>query len=210
MHTTIVRGLALLALVTSGPLAASHNLLANPSFEHDLDGWTIATPPNTTVTWDSFGDPAGSLRITTSEPQDVTLAYQCVNGPEGFYTVTGRTYTPSTNPALLLCDVTIRGWSEPDCTGSEFFLLNDLSPTDQWVDWEATQVLGEFGIQSLGIGVRGYRLGGPGETTCYFDNLELRGPASPLAIPSLGGIGAVALAALLGVAALVALRRQRA
>lgn len=56
--------IVVLAATTSGPVVGRQIL--NGAFDEDLTGWNVPSPPNTEIAWDSFGEPAGSLRVTTS------------------------------------------------------------------------------------------------------------------------------------------------
>jgi hypothetical protein len=109
----------------------------------------------------------------------------------------------------MICRATIRGWSEPNCQGSVTTIQGPpAAPPDEWVELEYVGVLGDFGIDSIVVDLHAERLGGPGTTTCYFDNVHLTGPIpSPLEVPTLGGIGIAVFSALLLLAAMVALRR---
>lgn len=192
---------------------AQPNLLANGTFDTDLDGWTLPVEPGTTVVWDAFGDPGGSLRVTVTEPNTSTGIYSaCISGPVGRYTVRGSSYHPSGDPALMICHASIRGWTLPDCQGSMATILPPGPPAlDEWVPWEYVQFIGEMsgvGIESIVVDLTVQRFGGAGETTCYFDNIELIGPVqSPLEIPTLDWIGAALLIGLLAAGAIVVLRR---
>lgn len=197
-------------LLTATAIAAQPNLLANSNFDTNIDGWTVPADPGTSVAWDPFGDPSGSLRVTVTQPNTTSGVYSaCISGPPGRYTVRGSSYHPSGEPALMICRATIRGWSLPDCQGSLFTILPPgPPPLDQWVQWEYVQVLGEYGIESIVVDLSAERFGAAGETTCYFDNIELIGPVpSPLEIPTLDWIGATALIGLLALGALGLLRR---
>ena len=63
ISTSLILGISLLG----ANAAAGQNLLENGTFDSDLLGWSFSQPlpPDTAITWDTFGNPDGSLRISS-------------------------------------------------------------------------------------------------------------------------------------------------
>lgn len=204
--------LTLLVLVAC-PRAAARQLVPNGTFDHDLSGWPFEDYADTTITWDAFGNPGGSLRVTTSstDPGLKFITGPCISEPEGHYVVTADVYRPSPGSPLFLCRVALRGWTGPGCTGQDGITLTPPPPPlDTWFQTSMDQDIAADGpIRSFAVVLDTGRNNAPGESTCYFDNVRLTGPpVSTLEIPTLSAPALAMLALLVGLTGWVVVARR--
>jgi hypothetical protein len=204
--------LFLLTLLAAGAAVAWHPAVPNGTFDDDINGWEIPNRPDVVVAWDAFGNPGGSLRLTTtsSDPNDrIEVRSACITGPEGLYISEADTYHPA---ADLICQIEIRGWSGPECDGIfTSAVFPDLPTPGTWSTTTYGNILGQGSpSNSLQVSLTVYPLG-PGPKSCYFDNVTLVGPTPTLDIPTVGPAGAGALSlALAGLGLFLVGRRSRA
>lgn len=219
MKTTGTKQLATTWLVALlAPAAASAQLLLpNGRFDHDIAGWVDPGHPDTEVAWDPFGNPGGSLRVTStgSDPVTKVIRSQCISGPEGYYTFEADTYRPAPPPggAYVNCLAQIRQWENPDCTGAfATQAIDGPNPAGAWLHRAGDALLeddtGGFQVRSIAVVLLAYRGDPTGEATCHIDNVVLRGPSPTLEIPTASATGLALLAVLVGLAGAFHLRHR--
>jgi hypothetical protein len=167
--------------------------------------------PGTEIEWDPFGNPGGSLRITTTEGDRGTKLVRSarISGPEGLYLLEGQTYHSSAEP-FVTCRIYFSAWETDDCSGPAPVPISTPQTFDVWSDHTGEANLDESWtppIRSIAVALTANRATPGGGSTCYFDNIVLRGPTPTFAIPTTSPVGLVLLAAAIALAGGIALRR---
>ncbi len=201
-----------IAILVASTVAASSvhaQPLPNPTFDTDTAGWTLPTEANTNSAWDAFGNPDGSLRITSSYDPSPDLFYfveatgACIT-PQipGVYSIEGDVYQASPGAE---CRLEMAFYAEPGCTGERGSGLSPNQPVGVW-----HHQIHATSFPSFRVAMIQAREPAHGENTCYFDNLTLTGPnPSPLEIPTANDVGIATLTLLLAAAALLRFRGSR-
>jgi hypothetical protein len=209
----LLAGALLLALPAG---ARQQAVLYSSGFDDDdLGFWTIDGPPGSEVTVDdSEGQPPGALRLTVpSLSQNLFLRSPCL--PLSESTVDRWRLSADvlhvTPPVLSFnCQMFFRSYASNDCSGGIYFdEVTNERVLDQWHRLTLEDpVVGDLPppLGSLHV-LLSIRPPEEGTATCFFDNVELLGPAEP--IPALGPRGIAALATLLALAALLRLTMRR-
>lgn len=184
-------------------------LLQNGDFAADISGWILPSAPDTTVTWDADGLPAGSLRI------DSTWAAPPASPIEAFspcFTVEpGESYVRSADARAAVgsggsCNVDVVFYDDATCSGA--YGAYTFSGTQSEGAWEHIEDAHATGL-AFRISLRMVRYPTPA-ATCWFDNVALVGPdPSPLEIPAVDRTGLVLLCLVVGAAGSVAVRMSR-
>lgn len=197
---------AALSLATTAPLTAA-NLVENGNFDTDAEGWLLPTVPSTELVWDSFGNPAGSLRISSSQNElhFVEALGPCIilPDPDATYEIIGTAYAVET---YAQCRIEFAMYETSDCTGSRASAPGHDSPGGVWEPQR--YFTGQWGLGSLQATLINARNAIP-PTTCYFDNIVMRRLGGPLEVPTLGRLALFFLVAVLAGVGIVTLRRAR-
>jgi hypothetical protein len=131
-------GLALAMLAT--PVFAAGNLLNNPSFDHDLAGWTVLG--SETASWnqvDAFNDlHSGSAVVGNAKNPSagsVPLALgQCVSvAPSSDYSFGGRMMVPAGQPENTSAELWAESYASDNCTTGLLLTAQEhVSTTAKW------------------------------------------------------------------------------
>lgn len=207
---TIFVSIAMLAVsLTLAPARADgQNLIANGSFNANVDGWTLpGGEAETSIAWDGGnGSPSpGSLRMTSTltpvQGRNVEAVSSCVATiPDEILTVSGRVLKPGTD-AGLTCYTTLALYGGIDCTGNRLITLN-FPPNTPGV-WEDSGIVFPAPVvyQSARVSLT-MELNGPdmGEKVCLFDTVSMTSDSrgAPISdIPVLSWPGIVVLSLLM-------------
>jgi hypothetical protein len=223
ISTSLILGISFLG----ANAAAGQNLLENGTFGSNLVGWSFSEPlpPETAIAWDAFGNPDGSLTISSgwetsppayaiaAESQCLTpddLAYNPLSvGDDVFYLqLTGDVYSELDGSGDN-CRLNIALYDQPDCSDSP---AESPSGAAIYHAWEARSELAAITptIAAFRVRLTLRKYPGVAESSCRYDNLALIGPPPPtLIIPTLQFVGLLALALTIASAALVALRLRK-
>lgn len=199
------------ALALSGQSLAATNLIENGSFDADVSGWTFVQDPASSFVWDSFGNPAGSLRISNTpaavhfvEGQGPCLAPT----PGADHQIRGDAFAVQ---PYAQCRIEFALYLTDDCSGPRGSAALHDSPGGVWeaqtytfpADWQA----GFRSYRPALILIRNPSL----PTTCHFDNITVqRIGGDTLAIPAAGHAGYAILALALAAGGALVLARRRA
>lgn len=197
----------LVALVAAGA-GHAQNLLVNPDFATDIEGWSDPTQPWLDVSWnaeDWRGEPeSGSARlfvnIETSETANIS---QCIEIPESFgtdvYEIHARARVGDGYFLAGTAELGLWYYESNVCDG--FNWSNIILPLGL-EEWASTRQLGvrrliaPAGTRSIRFELRAHSYGAGGSFEAFFDHVYLPEPAG-------GGMALLSLGAL-------ALRRRRA
>ena len=163
-------------------------------FTVDEEGWSYLS--NNHVNWDgTFGQPPGSLRVT----QSIAIS-PCMNSEAA-----GRWYvsTMAYNANIDGCLITASGYFDSACTsvaGNSPTVFGETTGFNQW-----EEISFDFPLSVLGpyTQIQMYPL----LDTCYFDNVDIRGPVGVTAVPTQSTYGLAILATVLASAGLFMMRR---
>lgn len=169
------------ALASATP-GMAQNLLVNPGFTSNLDGWDPFTGFGILQEWsalDSAGDPSsGSLYGTLPASSTFRVpiyASQCVAVvPDSTYRFGGKVLLPSAStPGSAYGTVFVNSYASANCAGN--YVVNAVAPVvvdrDVWTSTSGTLVAG-FDIASIRVHLRVYA---PMDTALqsYFDDIFL-------------------------------------
>lgn len=214
-------GLNLLTLAVLSSLlptaATAQNLVSNGTFDSGIEGWmTDGTGPGT-ISWDATrGQPPGALRFPDFNQS--AISEECLIPQVGTYTLSTDAYM-ETSGEFVLCTVNFFLYQSTDCSGEggEVIILDgpgfpSVTEANTWQRLET-----DFGILPIIIEDPPFYSMRPmliksgnslSDDTCLFDNVSLTfTPIAAAEIPAVGPLGLAVLAALLGAAGLLILRR---
>ena len=163
-------------------------------FNVDEEGWTFLA--NDDVYWDgTLGQPPGSLRVT----QSIALS-PCMNSEAlGQWYVSTMAY----NANIDGCLITATGFTNSECTEGAAGAPTLFGETTGFNEWE--EISFRFPLSLFGpyTQIQLHPLAG----TCYFDNVDIRGPVSVTAVPTQSTYGLAILATVLAGTGLFLMRR---
>lgn len=187
--------------------AGATNLISNGSFDSDLTGWSSAPVPNSTFAWDAFGNPQGSLRITSSAEYVWAETFgPCLVLAPGIelYEIAGGAY--AVGPGAQ-CRVEFAQYLSTDCSGPRASGGLHVSPSQEWESQTYTMAAA-WGYASMRPALINVRTAGP-ETACHFDNIRVYPFGAPaLVIPTADARGLALLAAAIALAGASVLGRR--
>ena len=163
-------------------------------FTLDEEGWQDSLTDR--VHWDgSRGVPPGSLRVTSA----IAIS-PCMNSEAvGRWYVSAMAY----NANIDGCVITAVGYDNAICTTGTTGSPQVLGETTGFNEWE--EISFDFPLSVFGpyTQIQMYPL----IDTCYFDNVDIRGPVSVTAVPTQSTYGLATLATVLAGAGLFLMRR---
>jgi len=152
---------ALVALLCATPVRAEENLLTNPDFESNIDGWSVEPDPGGgTAVWVA-NDPdqrsgVGGLRmISRRDDETFVWAFQCVAATPGAryrFGASLRNFAPHEPQAAST--FALRFFSSSDCTPGttlETFDTPVIESQDVWVSGESGPVTAPPGSRSAAL-----------------------------------------------------------
>jgi hypothetical protein len=169
------------ALAVPLRLSAQTNLLTNPTFDTDVNGWTAGgcvTLGLSTANADVM-HPAGSALVTRLLCASIAspyVAYQCVPVTAGnTYDAAGDLFIAAGNSGSLGAVVT-EYWDGADCTGTSLQIVGpgSIPPKGQWVH-TSTLSFAPFAALSASVEMRLTITGPPegsGPDTVQFDDMR--------------------------------------
>ncbi|NJL27772.1 MAG: hypothetical protein HC897_07680 [Thermoanaerobaculia bacterium] len=190
------------------PVANAQNLVPNGSFTTDIEGWELPSVPNTSITWDAFGNPAGSLRIETTwvnpaPGTGISVVSPCLRLSPGRHNLRGDVFSQTATGG---CGINLFFYDSLDCSDNPGNTSITFAPDGVWETQE--QEFEVFTEEAYRVVLFMSVFAPTGPETCNFDNVSLTGPRN-LDVPTLGGWGLIALAgALAGCGIFVSLRRR--
>ena len=210
-----MRTTPILATLFLCSLAAHAQSIPNGTFDSDLSGWTLPNPPDTTITWDAFGNPGGSMRIGSnwSPPGSTSFGVRttaCLDLPAGAYTLSADVFAEAMVNGISRCLLNVTHYSLPNCAESNpGGSPSELSPSGSWqhlaVDFDVFEPVTSSWRFTLVM----ERYPSEEPSLCYFDNVRLLGPpVQTVEVPTLNGTALFAYGSVLAAAALMALRRR--
>lgn len=186
--------IALLAAIALAPAAGAQNLLANPSFDHDLSGWQVDSPVSSNPQWvadDALGLPtSGSLGLTYKVAGTTGVlvgAKQCVPVTGGQpYDLASWVKVPAGQPYSGAAYLQVGWFGDTNCSDFLDFHRETVSDTGgDWVLVAANNLAVPAGAQSAGVELFLGRNGAGGDFSVQFDEplLCLAGVCEQVGIP---------------------------
>lgn len=186
--------LIIILLLLSSPVFAQRLFYG---FEEDREGWEDLFMTGM-VFWDAtLGLPPGSLRVTSTFAKSPCFPAE----NEGFW----RTEVMAYNDGGLGCRITAEGYPDAACSNGASG-TNAFGQTREDSTW--VEIRFDFPLSALGPYVQLELAPLSSGDTCYFDNVRAVGPRSVTAVPTQSQYGLMLLAGVLGVAALLLIRRM--
>jgi hypothetical protein len=195
--------------------AQSSTVLYSSGFQDgDLSFWTLDGPVGATmVIDDAVGQPPGSMRIDApSVSQNANARTPCfpfADSTAEFWQLSADVFRPTDPETGWECSLIFRLYSGEECDGNLLFEWSTTGGNSgQWNS--RTVELFMLGLDPSPRSLLADLSVGPpefGGGTCFFDNVELRGPGEH--IPALGPGSFAGLVLLLAVTGMWILYRQR-
>ncbi|MBT4519633.1 MAG: hypothetical protein HOC23_06485 [Halieaceae bacterium] len=214
-----IRLITVTLLLTLSPWAVpalSQELLTNPTFDTDIDGWTTDGTGPGTISWEAGqGQPPGALSFPDFDQQATTQ--ECWQTQAGNYTLRSDAYM-QTSGDFLECSINLFRYQEPNCSGNATPIVVAGAPSISIPNsWQSLELITEVTPSDLNSGnfsgirpMLSKQSDLQANDACLYDNVSLTftpPPAPPVPAPTSGLFGLALLCALLGVVGLTALRR---
>ena len=194
--------------------AQNSTILYSSGFDDaDLSFWTLDGPAGATMAVDPMmGQPPGSIRLTAPPSLGALARTPCFpfsDSTAPLWRLAADIFRPSNPQESWECDLFFRLYAGEECDGGLIFEWSEaVGNPGEWI-FRSLELF-TLGVEpaprsiSADILVRSPVFS---EGTCFFDNIELRGPSEP--IPGLGRSGFVGLVLLVAATGAWLLSRQR-
>jgi len=200
--------------------SSAQELIANGSFDSNLDGWASSPDSTGIISWTgSQGQPPGAMKFIGEDQEALLL--DCFHLVPGTITFSSDAFM-ETSGEFVSCHLNFFLYTEAtDCTGpfGVFTIIGEdtvIPEVENPNEWERLVLEVQVPNNPAETGVLSFR---PimvkfgdfmGDDACIFDNASLRiVPRGVTEVPALSPAGFAVFGALLSLVALVALRKAR-
>jgi hypothetical protein len=193
----------------------AQNLVTNPAFNGNLNGWSGSLDTTYDGTLDATGIPgSGSAHDTYNDPEigSKSAMYQCITITSGTkYKFGGKVFVPSEELNLTYGGISLAWFENADCTGpisNAGTLVAHSNTVGQWISLDSNSVTAPPGAQSAKL--YGY-FGGVSQRLPHnvnFDDMYLE-EINTSSIPTLTEWGMVFMSLALAGSAFWMIRRRR-
>jgi hypothetical protein len=192
----LVGALAMVGVLVFPPAALafeSADLIQNPAFDTDLEGWNLEVfGEGSSLTWDpndaDGSVESGSIRIEVdaNDSGNTARAVQCFGISAEQPVHFGASIFESTAGAAGSAFVRMQWWEEEGCTGNlgSADAVEPLVP-DTWVEVERTDILPPPGTMSAQLFLLAFETTEPGNHIAHFDNVIVEVPEPSFSLSAL-------------------------